>query len=168
MFDFRATVLTLALSVACATAAEPLPPPRGDVVLTVTGAIGETNRPGAAEFDLEMLRSLGEVTLVTSTIWTEGPQQFRGVPLRAVLDRVGAAGSLIEASALNDYLIEIPASDAVAGGPIIAFEQNGMPLSVRDKGPLWVIYPYDADEAWRSEVIFARSIWQLTDLDVLP
>jgi hypothetical protein len=39
-------------------------------------------------------------------------------------------------------------------------------MSVRDKGPLWVIYPYDSDD-YRSEVIYSRSIWQLDRLEVV-
>jgi hypothetical protein len=41
-------------------------------------------------------------------------------------------------------------------------------MSVRDKGPLWVIYPYDAVPEYKSERIYARSIWQLVSIEVLP
>lgn len=159
-------LLALALAPA-ARAAEPLPPPRGAVVLTVSGKISVRNAPETAVFDLALLQSLGTVTIRTTTIWTTGEQQFTGVPLMAVLQRLGASGHTIEAAALNDYFTEIPVSDAESDpGPIIAYAQNGELLSVRDKGPLWIVYPYDADAALRSEVIYARSIWQLVSLQV--
>ncbi len=57
--------------------------------------------------------------------------------------------------------------DAVEGGPIIAYLLNGEEMSIRDKGPLWVIYPFDSDADFRSEVVFSRSIWQLDRLEIL-
>ena len=67
----------------------------------------------------------------------------------------------LEAVALNDYAVTIPASDAVEGGPIVAYAHNGQAMSVREKGPLWVVYPFDANDTYKSEEYYARSIWQL-------
>ncbi|MFM7446066.1 MAG: oxidoreductase, partial [Tabrizicola sp.] len=58
-------------------------------------------------------------------------------------------------------------SDAVEGGPILAYLQNGEPMSVREKGPLWVVYPYDLKAEYQTEVTFSRSIWQLVRLDLV-
>lgn len=146
--------------------AEGLPAPSGDVILTVTGA-GVTNMGGAAALDLAMLEEMGGTEIETSTIWTEGKQTFEGVPLEALIDRLEIEGETLSAVAINDYAVEIPTSDAVEGGPIIAYKMNGNPMSVRDKGPLWVIYPYDSDPAYQTEVIYSRSIWQLDRLDVV-
>jgi hypothetical protein len=71
------------------------------------------------------------------------------------------------ASAINDYSVEIPLSDAVKGGPIIAYSIDGKEMSLRDKGPLWVIYPYDSNSDFRSEVVYLRSIWQLDRLEAV-
>ncbi|MCZ8152715.1 MAG: molybdopterin-dependent oxidoreductase [Rhodobacteraceae bacterium] len=147
-------------------AADPLPVPSGDVVLTITGSIDETNGDDVARFDLAMLQDLAATRIETTTIWTEGPQVFEGVSLIALIDALGAEGSVIAASALNDYTVEIPLSDAIPGGPILAYAQNGEPLSVRDKGPLWVVYPYDSKPEYQSEVIYARSIWQVKRMEI--
>lgn len=154
--------------VAHADTLAPLPSPVGEVVLRISGDLGVQNAPGEAVFDLAMLRALGEVTIRTTTLWTDGVQVFEGVPLRAVLDRVGAKGGVIEAQALNDYQVDIPVTDAQSDRPILAYAQNGVPLTVRDMGPLWMIYPYDADIAYQSETIYARSIWQLQRLILRP
>jgi hypothetical protein len=68
-------------------------------------------------------------------------------------------------TAINDYMIEVPVSDAVEGGPIIAFEMDGKPMSVRDKGPLWLIYPFDSNPDYQTEVFYSRSIWQLNRIE---
>ena len=141
--------------------------PTGDVLLTVTG-LHETQADGAAvPFDLAMLEELGSVTFETSTIWTQGVQQFEGVPLRTLVDHLGISARTLRATAINDYSVDIPLHDAVQGGPIIAYKLNGEEMSVRDKGPLWIVYPYDSKTEYQSEVVYSRSIWQLDRIEVI-
>ncbi|SFT13127.1 hypothetical protein SAMN04488040_3310 [Sulfitobacter marinus] len=140
---------------------------RGEILLTVSGAIETTNADGMVQFDLEMLEALDATVINTSTIWTDGTQSFQGVSLDVLVDRLGISASKLRATAINDYAVDIPISDAVSGGPIIAYRLNGDTLSVRDKGPLWIVYPYDSDASYRSEVIYSRSIWQLDRIVVL-
>ena len=123
------------------------------VILTVTIG-GETKT-----YDRQALESLGLETIKTATIWTEGVQEFQGVPLYLLTDAIGAETGTLLATAINDYTVEIPLSDATEGGPILAMRMNGEIMSLRDKGPLWVIYPYDQNAAYRSEVTYSRSIW---------
>jgi hypothetical protein len=47
-------------------------------------------------------------------------------------------------TALDDYTREIPIDDLVQKGAILALKRNGEYLSVSDKGPLFVVYPYDS------------------------
>ena len=48
--------------------------------------------------------------------------------------------------------------------PIIATRINGQAFDLRDRGPLWLVFPYDVDSRFRTEKIFAASIWQLTHI----
>lgn len=145
----------------------PLPIPTGPVILTVTGDISVTNDGEAARFDRDMLAEMGLEELTTGTPWSKVSNTFRGIPLHRLLERVGAQGDLIFAHALNDYHAIIPTSDAVPGGAFIAIERDGKPMVVRDKGPLWIIYPFDANDSFHSETIYSRSIWQLIQLDIM-
>ena len=140
--------------------------PAGPVILTVSGNILHTNAPGAAEFDLAMLRELGGRSFRTATIWTEGVSLYEGVLLQSVLDTVGAEGDTVTATALNDYSVSFPMAEVGEKAPILAYLRDGAPMSVRDKGPLWVIYPYDDDAAYRTEQVFSRSVWQLNRLRI--
>lgn len=133
----------------------------GKPLLTITG-VGEP-----VEYDRAALEALGAETIETTTIWTEGPQRFTGLPLVALVEELGIDDGKLMATAINDYAVEVPLSDAVDGGPIIAYEANGAPMSVRDKGPLWLVYPYDSNPDYQSEVIYSRSIWQLDRIDVI-
>lgn len=161
-----ATTITTFALIGMPALAEDLAAPTGDVILTVTGA-GVTNVEGAAALDLAMLEEMDGTQIKTTTIWTEGMQTFEGVSLNVLIDRLGIEGETLSAVAINDYAVEIPTSDATEGGPIIAYKMNGKTMSVRDKGPLWVIYPYDSGPAYQTEVIYSRSIWQLDRLDVV-
>ncbi len=69
-------------------------------------------------------------------------------------------------SALNDYLVEFTPDEIVPGGPLVAYEGNGTSMSPRDKGPLWVVFPYDQDPKFQTESVFAQSIWQLDRIEV--
>ena len=166
---FRSLLFALALEAGLAlpAVAQDLAPPSGDVILTVSGALKTTNVDGTAQFDLEMLEELDATTFETTTIWTEGEHSFTGVSLDLLVDRLGLEGETLRATAINDYAIDIPLSDAVEGGPIVAYRMDGETMSVRDKGPLWIVYPYDANADFRTEVVYSRSIWQLDRLEVM-
>lgn len=162
-YFFAALLAVLAAGNATAGA---LTTPEGNIVLVVEGNIATTNRGEIAEFDMDMLRSLDRTAFETETIWTEGRQQFAGVELGTLLAHIGAKGLSISAYASNEYLIDIPAEDFESGSALIAYERNGEPMSVREKGPLWIVYPYDNAARFRSEVYYARSIWQLDRIEV--
>lgn len=140
--------------------------PAGKVVLTVSGRITMVNSGNSAVFDLPMLESLGTTGFVTSTPWYGAPVRFEGVLMRRLLQAVGAQGSRITASALNDYITEIPLEDFERYDVILAFRRDGEYMPVRDKGPLFIVYPYDAAPELRSQKYYSRSAWQVVRLDV--
>ncbi len=148
--------------------ADHLQSPRGEVILTITGPMTQTNISEGAAFDLDMLSKIGTVTFSTSTPWTEGVQEFTGVPLSQLLVHIGAMPTNLIVSAINEYQIEIPATDAVSDGPILAWDQGGKQLSVREKGPLWLIYPFDLKASYQTDAIYARAVWQVVKIDLLP
>ena len=145
--------------------AETLPSPQGDILLTVTGNLTNTNAEGAAQFDLAMLESLPVTEFSTSTVWTDDVQRFEGVALAHLIEVLGIDGTQLHATAVNDYGIDIPIKEIDESGPIVAYRMNGKTMSLRDKGPLWIVYPYDSSPEMRSEVIYSRSIWQLDRIE---
>ena len=164
------TILFAALLLAVAPAratAQDIAAPTGPVVLTISGDLDVTNVDDTLQFDYAALEELDDTVIVTSTPWTEGVHRFQGVSLHVLATRLNLSGGALVATAMNDYSIEIPISDAIAGGPIIAYALDGKAMTVRDKGPLWVIYPFDQSEEFRTEVVKSRSIWQLDRLTVI-
>ena len=172
MYLRRAVMLLALMSLAGAALAGPahasnkLPTPGKPVLLEVTGKITVTNEEGSARFDREMLNALPQHRLETYTDWTEGLQVFEGPLLVDVLERVGAYGTTLRAIALNDYQVDIPSADSGNYPVVLALRHNGTPMSVRDKGPIWIIYPNPSPEAALASPHNDKSIWQLRSLDV--
>ncbi len=143
-----------------------LPSPQGRVLLTVSGLIGETNAEGLAEFDQEMLERVGLIEFSTETPWTKGKVRFAGVPLKQLLQVVATKGSVIRATAANDYAADIPIDTLVNSEAMLAMAMDGRALTLRDKGPLWIIFPWsDKPELNRIE-IYNYAVWQLLSLHV--
>jgi hypothetical protein len=171
---FLAVIAVLALVPAGGSAADrpPLAAPEGSVMLEIRGAIatgnGAADAPPVARFDRAMLDSLPQRETVTNTPWHEGPQRFGGPTIAALLQAVGAEGSRLRVVAVNDYSAEIPVADVTALPVILASRQNGAPMSLRDKGPLFVIYPFDEVPGLLNETTLSRSVWQVQAIEVLP
>jgi len=142
--------------------------PADPVVLTVKGALSQPNKGTDAVFDMKMLANLPQKTFSTRTPWFPDAVSFTGPLLRDVLAAAGAKGSKIVASALNDYKTEIPFDDVNRHDAIVARLMNGKPMPIREKGPLFIVYPYDAKSELRSEIYYNRSAWQLKTLTVAP
>ncbi|WP_162651705.1 molybdopterin-dependent oxidoreductase [Lentilitoribacter sp. Alg239-R112] len=117
-------------------------------------------------FDFEALSTMKSTKFETTTIWTEGVQSFEGVPLKTLLEDLKITDGMVLATAVNDYAVEIPISEISSSAPVIAYKQNGERMSLRDKGPLWLVYPYDAHPEFQTEVTYSRSIWQLNRIEV--
>jgi hypothetical protein len=163
----RALPWLAGLALLCALgAARALDAPTGKVVLTVSGKLAGANAPDGANFDLAMLQKLPQNTFTTKTPWYAKPRKFTGVLLRDVLAAAGAPPSAVNATALNDYRVEIPAEDVARGNAMLAYLLDDQPMAVREKGPLVIIYPFDDKPELRSAVHYSRAIWQLRSLEV--
>lgn len=140
--------------------------PKGKVILTVSGQIESRNQGDKATFDLAMLEALPQHTFTTQTPWNNTPVTFTGPLLRDVLDALKAKGTRIQATALNDYRINIPLEDARKFNVLMAHRINGEAIPVRTKGPLFIVYPFDSAKELQSKTYYERSIWQLKALDI--
>jgi hypothetical protein len=168
MFRRRTVLGLLAAAAASSPAgAASLAAPTGKVILTLAGKISIHNAGDTAQFDLAMLDALPQGRFEGETPWTKGNNVFTGPLGSAVLDAVGASGTNLRVNALNDYNADVPAADFRQHAVILATRNNGDVMSIRDKGPIWVIYPMDKEPALRVETTYTRSVWQVKSIDVL-
>lgn len=134
------------------------------VVLRVGGQI---RRPpqGERDFSLAALEELGLQPLVTLTPWTRGEQSFSGVPLQRLLDAVECLGTTLDLTAINRYTTSMPAEDARLGA-FLATRLDGQPMRVRDRGPIWLVYPWSQRPELDRSLYHERAIWQLRHIVV--
>lgn len=161
---FQTSLLLGALSLTGTCLA--LDAPKERPILQVTGKIAEKNAGDSARFDMKMIEALPQHSFTTSTPWFDKPVKFTGPLLSDVLAAVKASGSTVSAVAINDYKINIPVSDANKFKVIVARQIDDKPIPVREKGPLFVVYPFDSASELRNSTYYERSIWQLKALDI--
>ncbi|QIM20900.1 molybdopterin-dependent oxidoreductase [Phycicoccus sp. HDW14] len=143
---------------------DPVPAPTGTVVLTVSGRVtGGADVP----LDLATIERMGLVEYSVDDKQAEGHRvTFRGVLLRDLLAVVGAGGAkTLHTLAINDYGVDIPASDARDYPTMLATSVDGQRMSVERYGPTRIVYPtstYDLDPVTYDP----RWIWQLKSIEV--
>jgi len=131
-------------------------------ILQVTGAV--TDAP--ISFTMAQIQEMPATTLTTSTVVTDGVHQFTGVLLRDFLVELEAAGDTLAATALNDYIVDIPLSDLERFDVIMAYSMDETALERSDKGPLWIVYPRDAHKELQDIRYDYRWVWQLSEFEV--
>ncbi|MCC1494993.1 molybdopterin-dependent oxidoreductase [Cognatishimia sp. F0-27] len=165
---FRLVLVVVALMGGPLHAVE-LPEPRGPVVLTITFSndLSQAAQSGPIALDREAMASLDWQEIVTHTSFTEGPQRFAGPTLASLLEALNIRSGSLRAQAINDYSVTIPVEHAWRHAVLLAMEHNGARMRVRDKGPIWVVYPLEAHET-DAKPFDHEMIWQLNRLSVHP
>lgn len=135
-------------------------------VLTISGPARKAGESVSTTFDMAALSRFEQHSVVTHTPWYPQAHRFTGPLLRDVLAAAGARGTTLRAIALNDYHVELPYSDVLDYDVVLARLIDGKPIAVRDKGPLFIIYPFDAHTDLRNAVYYSRSAWQLERIEV--
>ena len=153
--------------------------PEGAVVLTVAGAIERTNRgpfdpaadlflkfhersfDKAAAFDRAMLADLGMHAIEVEFDGWDEPVYLEGPYLRDLVATVGgpvSGGTSVGAEeggitllALDGYASKISWHELRTLDWIVAIRQDGQPLGLGQRGPLWVVYTYPDGRALSAE-----------------
>ncbi len=147
--------------------AENLPAPAGEVLLTITGTIDKPNVGSDIQLDMALLESFPVVEFTTDTPWDNEPQHFEGVRVNVLLDAIGANSRQFVAVGLDDYKFTVSDLDFDQYPIIIAYRQNGHPISVRKLGPLRIMMPFDDFPELLTQQNESRSVWQLVSMELL-
>ncbi|BFM50176.1 hypothetical protein [Marinomonas sp. THO17] len=142
--------------------------PTQRVILTVSGDMDNMLQDSQVKFDLPMLEALPQYSVTTNNPWTKGLHTYRGFSAIDLLAALNANGDVLEVTALNKYMTRVPVSDFVEHGAIFATHRDGVPMSIRNLGPIMLIYPFDQNESLKSEIYFGRSIWQINHIKIVP
>jgi len=134
-----------------------------EILLTLSNANVTSATP--VKWTRDDLAALPQKQVQTATEWTDGRPVFEGPLARDVIAGAkGYAEKFVKAIAVNDYSVEIPLSDFEQYDVILALSMNGRELSLRDKGPIWIVYPRDSHPELHDPAFNSRWIWQLDRL----
>ncbi|MBL4807732.1 MAG: hypothetical protein JKY31_10645 [Rhodobacteraceae bacterium] len=111
--------------------------------------------------------ALDQAILHTENEFVDAMTAFEGPLARDLLAMMDAdLTDTVILTASNDYAIEVPVSDFFDYDVVLALSTDGTRLSMRDKGPIWVVYPISDHSELDDPVYNARLIWQLVRMDI--
>lgn len=125
------------------------------------------NQGNMSQFTLEQLLPHMDREIVTTTPWTNGETTFVGVSAKEMLHMLGVDKADLKVTALNNYWSKIPYKDIEKYNPLFAVKKNGHAMSVREKGPVWVIYPLSEFGEQNNEVLHSRMVWQVNRIETI-
>lgn len=176
------TCLALAIAAALASPAAAIAAD-GAVMLTITGKIGNPNRPAfdpfkdafikgqdrefvkAHAFTRAALKKLPQASATANAPNWPKPVAVSGPRLSDVLSTAGAAeDAAITLVALDGYGAEFDAKDRKAKDWILAIDVDGEPLSIGGRGPAWLIFDTSGKPATSDEE--GKWVWSVYLIEV--
>ncbi|WP_211252982.1 molybdopterin-dependent oxidoreductase [Vibrio pacinii] len=147
-------------------AAFALSSPTEDTLLWVSGNINQSNSTSGVEFDEPMLSQLEMGVIRTNNHVVEDIVEYKGPYLASLLDKVGAQGESVKVIAWDDYMVSIPISDIKKYQVILATHENGQKMTLDDKGPFFVVFPFSDFPELRNDFYYSLSVWQVREIVV--
>lgn len=161
-------------------------------LLTVSGAVGKTNRGAfdpvvdqmmgkhgikfdkAFTFDVAALARLPAVTIKPTLEYDAKEHTLRGPLLSSVLTTAGvAASSAVQLGlrAVDGYNVVISLADAASYRMIVATHIDGQAMALGGFGPQWAVYDADRIAPFKDKPVkerFGLCPWGLYHIDVKP
>lgn len=188
--DFLGAALVAGATPALAAARAPAHP-AGPVLLTLTGALGKTNRgpfdagrdilmgkhklafARAWALDFAALAALPAVTIRPTLEYDGQVHTLRGARLADVLALAGVRlqdSTRLALRALDGYAASIDGAQARALGFIVATHLDGQALALGGLGPLWAVFDADRVPALAARPLaerFGNCPWGMYHIEVL-
>ena len=139
-----------------------LPPSTNEkVVLSAYSEDGKMH-----DFTIALFEALGTYRLTTKTFWPSDDGTYEGVLLSDLLKKVGLHGQdKLLIKAIDDYAVTIPREDWTRWPVFLATRRDGKLLSLRNKGPTWLIFPMALDEELAVRSMGAHWDWMIKSFE---
>ena len=158
----RIILFTFILSLSLTSIAETkLQKPVGEVILEVGGNLAKTNVDEQAHFDRAMIEALPQEKIITSNHVIDKATTYTGPKLESLLAYLGAKGDKVKVTALDDYTSELSRADIKKFGVILATLENGKQLTLDDRGPFFVVFPFNDYKELQHDLYYNMSVWQV-------
>lgn len=146
----------------------PIPQPAGNLEQVLIVQTDPNSNCGAKKltFSAKQLQALPQISFKTKHTWANTAQEFSGPLLADVLKQTCANARDIYLRSLDKYSVMVDFQSIAKYQPILALKINGQALTIREKGPVWLMIDTDRYKIPpRSlDTIF---VWQLYYIHVL-
>ncbi|WP_295894413.1 hypothetical protein [uncultured Vibrio sp.] len=143
-----------------------LPVPTGEVMLWVSGKIEHSNTSTGVELDEKMVSQLKASEITTKNHVVQDDALYKGPTLKSVLEYVGASGNEVKVIAWDDYIVTIPLETIEQYGVLLATHENGVRMTLDDKGPFFIVFPFNDYSELRNDFYYNLSVWQVKEIVV--
>lgn len=161
------TLLSLFYSIS-ASATQGPEPTRSKTLLALHW-VDDQGVPRQTRLKLEDLDAMPQSTLtleLPETLGIQGSHSWQGISLQELLKLSDSSGQSIRLQALNGYYATLPISDAEQFNPVLAYRRDGQNLTIREKGPFILIYPFNKFKQLGQQLYINRSVWQINEIHI--
>ncbi|GHD76625.1 molybdopterin-dependent oxidoreductase [Vogesella fluminis] len=134
------------------------------VILTIKGA-GCCQGKNEQSFTLKDLAALPQSEIITQTPWTKAKSRYQGVSLAMLLKKLQITSSSVKIRALNDYWAQVPVAEIDKYKAILATHADGKALTIRNKGPVWLMLPLSEHPEINKEQYHSYMVWQVHSVE---
>lgn len=114
------------------------------------------------ELDASFLNKYSVYTLRMDTPWFPKNSLFEGYHFKDILKSLKVSeDKTISVIAYNDYAVDIPAKDVYDYDMILANRHNGAKMSLRNKGPFILLYPFNIHKELATAAFYTKCPWQI-------
>jgi len=147
-------------------AGDTIPAPTGDVILTVTGKIGTTNKDKSIVMDRAMIESVGQVEYKVTDPFENKPFVYRGVLVSDLLGlwKVADDAKSLRFTALDDYQRNVALAEIHKYPVLFALQRDGQDLPAT-LAPAMLVYPYD-NFTFDQKIYNNYWAWQIKTIEV--
>lgn len=155
---------------------QPIPVPRGEPIVTVTGNINahqsqistKSGENAQIVMDRTSLEVVGLVEYTVKDLFEPKVNRFRGVLMRDLLNQwqVPSSASNVTLTALNDYKITIPIQLLRQYPVLFAMDQDGVAMQPDYRGPAMIVMPYEQYPSVQELAEPNYWIWQITKIHI--
>ncbi|RBP75570.1 molybdopterin-dependent oxidoreductase [Marinobacter nauticus] len=117
--------------------------------------------------DRALLESFPQSVIETTSPYYDGTAEFSGPTLARVIEHFGSTGaSAVTLVALNGYKVSGSMKELMSLDAIVSTRQNGEPMSIRQRGPYWIMLPLSERPELDSEDFHRYMVWQLNRIEL--
>lgn len=106
-------------------------------------------------------------SISTNTPWHDDIAKYTGILIQNFLEQYeNGEFSEISISAMNGYTVDADIRTFVNAGAMLVWLMNDAPISVHNKGPIVVIFPWSQNGSLREDIFTSLAVWHVNSIHI--